>query len=72
MKVAVRVKPNARKNDVEKLDEHSFVVSVSAPPADGKANEQVIELLAEYFKKPKRSIVILRGVTGRRKVIEVS
>ena len=71
MKITVRVKPNARKNTVEKLDEKTFLVSVSVPPVDGKANEKVIDLLADFFGKPKRAITILHGSTGRNKFIEI-
>ena len=71
MKITVRVKPNARKNEVVKLDENTFVVHVSVPPVDGKANEKVIELLAEYFGKPKRGVAILHGSTGKNKLIEI-
>lgn len=71
MKISVRVKPNARKNDVKEIDENHYLVSVTAPPVDNKANEKVIELLAEYFGKPKRAITIVRGGTSREKVVEI-
>ena len=63
MKISVRVKTNARKNEVQKIDENNYLVSVSVPPVEGKANERVIELLSGYFDRPKRSIVILKGET---------
>ena len=72
MKITVRVKPNARKNAVEKLDEKTFLVHVNVPPVEGKANEKVIELLADYFGTPKRAITILRGATGRSKLVEIN
>jgi uncharacterized protein (TIGR00251 family) len=71
MKITVRVKPNARKNEVVKLDEKTFVVHVNVPPVEGKANEKVIELLANYFGTPKRGVTILRGSTGKSKLIEI-
>ncbi len=71
MKIAVRVKTNARKNLVEPTGEGRLLVSVSVPPIEGKANEKVIELLAEYFGKSKRNITILRGATSKEKLIEV-
>ncbi len=71
MKITVRVKPNSRKNEVQKIAENQFVVSVTAPPVEGKANEKVIELLAEHFRKPKRSVTIVRGKTAREKIIEI-
>jgi len=71
MRIRVRVKANARKNEVQRLDENQLLVSVTSPPAEGKANEKVIELLAEYFDRPKRCITILRGKASRDKIVEV-
>jgi uncharacterized protein (TIGR00251 family) len=71
MKITIRVKPNARKNDVKQIDAGNYIVSVTAPPVEGKANEKVIEVLAEYFGKPKRCFTILRGETGKNKVVEI-
>ena len=71
MKIAVRVKANARRNEVQRLAERSYLVTVSAPPVDGKANEKVIELLAEHFGKPKRCFTILRGETSKEKLIDI-
>jgi hypothetical protein len=71
MKITIRVKPNARKNEVKQIDTRNYIVSVTAPPVEGKANEKVIEVLAEYFGKPKRCVILLRGETGKIKVIEI-
>ena len=71
MKISVRVRTNARKNEVQQLDETRFLVSVTASPVEGKANEKVIEALAEYFHKPKRSITIVRGRATREKIVEI-
>lgn len=71
MRIRVRVKANARKNEVKRLDENHLLISVTAPPVEGKANEKVIELLAEYFDRPKRCITILRGKASRDKIVEV-
>ncbi|MBI1807713.1 MAG: DUF167 domain-containing protein [Ignavibacteria bacterium] len=72
MKISVRVKTNARKNEVTRLEENKFFVSVAVPPVEGKANEKVIELLAEYFGKPKRALTIVHGLSSRDKVVEVN
>jgi len=71
MRIAVRVKANARRNEVRRLEENRYLVAVSAPPVDGKANEMVLELLAEHFGIPKRCFTILRGTTAKEKLIDV-
>lgn len=71
MKIWITVKPQAKKSEVKKLSEGEYAVSVTAPAREGKANEAVIELLADYFSVPKSSIRILRGQTARRKLVDI-
>ena len=71
MKYSVRVRANARKNEIKKTGERSFDISVKAPPVDGKANEQVIALIAEFLGTRKSSVTIIRGLTSKKKVVEV-
>ena len=71
MRISIRVKTNARKNEVTKLEDGKFLVSVAVSPIEGKANKKVVELLAEYFDKPKRAISIIRGLSSRDKVVEI-
>ncbi len=71
MKISVRVKPNARKNEVKELEKNNFLVSVTAPAIDGRANEKLIEVLAEHFGTPKRCVTILRSETSKNKIVEI-
>ncbi len=72
MKIAVRVKPNAKTVSVEKTAENAYIVRVKAPAKEGKANEAVVEALSEYFARPKSRITILLGQAGKNKVVEIS
>ena len=71
MKIRVKVKANARGNDVKKIGEDYYEVRVTVPPEKGKANERVIELLSGYFGIPKSNINIKRGSKSREKIIEL-
>jgi uncharacterized protein (TIGR00251 family) len=70
-KLWVTVKPQSKKSEVKKISAGEYAVSVNAPAREGKANEAVIELLADYFSIPKSTIRIVRGQTVRRKLIEI-
>jgi len=70
MRINLLVKPNSRKEGVEKMPDGSFRVSVRAPAHEGLANEAVIALLADYFKSQKSKIQIVRGLRGKKKIIE--
>ena len=65
------MKPNSRTEEVSQ-EGHSFIVRVREPPREGKANQAVIKLLAEYFRVPKSQVRILSGLRSRNKVIEVA
>ena len=70
-KYSVVVKPRSKSEGVSSLEDGSIVVRVNAPPVDGKANERVIELLADHFGVPQRNIRIAVGEGNRKKIIEV-
>jgi len=72
MKIFIRVKPNARKEEVVKLEANRYVVSVPAPPIEGRANEKLLEILADYFSLPKQRVRIVSGHKARTKVVEIS
>jgi hypothetical protein len=72
VKISVKVKPNAKTVLVEKTGDGAYTVRVKAPAKEGKANNAVIEALSEYFARPKSRITILRGQTGKNKVVEIS
>lgn len=72
VRVPVKVKPNAKAERVEVQPDGSLLVFVNAPPVDGKANEAVVRAVAAHFEVPRSSVEIVRGVTGRQKLLEVT
>ena len=71
MRIQVKVIPNSKEAKVEKEGEGVLRVRVDAPTKEGKANKRLIELLAEYFSKPKSSVRIVKGLSSRNKVVEI-
>jgi uncharacterized protein len=73
---ALRVQPRSSRNAIVgtiaagTLGE-AIKLAITAPPVDGKANQAVIEFLAELFRVAKSSIAIVSGETGRNKLIAV-
>ena len=72
MKILVSVKPNSRQEKVEQLTATEYLVRVNAPPTEGRANERVIELLAEFFNCPKSSIELIAGAKAKKKVLKIN
>ena len=71
MKLEIIVKPNAKKENVEKISENSYRVSVKAPPKEDKANVAVIAALADFFDVPKSHIHIVLGARNKKKVVKI-
>jgi len=71
MKISVQVKTNSKVESVDRLPDGSYLVRVHVPPVDGKANERIVELLADYFDSPKGRIEIVSGFKGKNKIFEV-
>ncbi len=69
MKINIRVTPNSSKNRI--VDGDPIRVYVTTVPEDGRANRAVAELLAKHYGVPKSRIKIIRGDTGRDKLIEI-
>lgn len=74
--ISIRVTPRSAKPGIGewKVDPggRSFLeVRVSAAPADGAANEEVIKSLAKALGLPKSSLIIVSGQTARLKRIEL-
>jgi hypothetical protein len=68
--LTVKVQPRSSRKGLTVIGD-VLKVSLTAPPADGAANEQLIELLSEELGIRKSAIRILRGISSRNKLIEV-
>ena len=70
--LSVRVHPGARKNDVAGLHAGAVKISLTAPPVDGRANDALVEFLAERLRIPRARISIIGGMTNRMKVLRIT
>ncbi|MEM4240053.1 MAG: DUF167 domain-containing protein [Candidatus Woesearchaeota archaeon] len=68
-RLQVRVKPNARKNDVLSQEGSTMTVAVAAPPEKGKANLELIRFLS---KKLKKQVRIVSGFGNSSKILEIT
>ncbi len=70
-RIVVRAKPNARRQAFTLQDDGTWLAELRSAPVDGKANAELIALVAEHFGCPKRNVVIRRGAGSRHKELEV-
>ena len=71
MKLFITAKPNAHQERIEQVNATHFVVSVTEPPVQGKANRAIVKALANHFHVPPSAVAILHGHTSKHKTIEV-
>lgn len=77
MKIALKVTPGARKNEILGWEEdypqigRVLRVKIAAPPVEGKANKEIVAFMAKTLGIPKSAVELLHGSTGRIKLIQV-
>lgn len=67
----VKVKPNARTSAFEQQADGSWLAQLKSPPVDGKANEELIALVARHFGCRKAQVTLRSGASGRLKLLQV-
>ncbi|AFZ37876.1 UPF0235 protein yggU [Stanieria cyanosphaera PCC 7437] len=71
MKISIKVKPNSQQQKIEELADGSLIIRLKSPPRDGKANQELIEMLAKKFQVAKSQITIKAGLSSKNKLIEI-
>ena len=70
MRLEIKLVPRARKEGI--LRQAGFLkVKVMSPPADNRANRDMLMLLSEYFGIPLHDIRILSGLRSTRKLVGI-
>jgi uncharacterized protein (TIGR00251 family) len=69
---AVKVHPRAKKNAITGEIGDALKLALTAPPADGKANDACTDFFAKLLKVPRFSVTIAAGQSSRNKVIRVA
>lgn len=72
MILKVHIQPGAKRNEIVGQYGDAIKIRLKAPPVEGRANEALINFLAEKLRIPKSSITIIRGHTSRQKVLSIA
>lgn len=67
----VRVQPRASKEEVAGVMGGALKIRLEAPAVENRANEALIEFLAQLLKTPKSAVRILSGDRSRTKRVEI-
>ena len=67
----VKVHPRARRSAVTGRLGDAWKLDLTAPPVEGKANDECVRYLAELVGVPRARVRIVMGLTSRTKVVEI-
>jgi len=71
MKLFIKAKPGAKTENIVKMSDTNFIISVKEPPVKGKANRAIRSALANYLSIAPSRLTIVSGYSSKQKVIEI-
>ena len=69
--LSLHVQPGAKRTEVVGLHGDALKIRLAAPPVDGKANECLLEYVADTLNVPKRQVTLVSGQSSRSKRVAV-
>lgn len=67
----IKVKPNARASALAEMPDGTWLAQIKSPPIDGKANEELVTLVAQHFDLRKSQVSVKSGASGRMKLVKI-
>ncbi len=68
----VRVQPRASRDALCGERNGALLVRLTAPPVEGRANEALVRLLGKALGVPPSAVQVVKGGSGRDKVVAVA
>ena len=68
----MRVQPRSSREAIGGTREGALVVRLTAPPVEGQANVALARLLGKVLGVPPSAVTLVRGSTGRDKLLRVA
>ena len=69
--LSLHVQPGAKKTEMVGPHGDALKIRLVAPPVDGKANECLLEYVADTLNIPKRQVTLVSGLSSRSKRVVV-
>jgi len=70
-RLRLRIVPNAKRSEVVGPHGDALKLKIAAPALEGRANEELVEFLAEKLSLPRRSVTLVSGEKSRDKVVAI-
>ena len=69
--IRVKVTPRARVSSLTQAPDGTWIAKIKSPPVDGKANAELVALVAEHFRCGRSAVSIKSGASGRMKLVRI-
>jgi hypothetical protein len=70
--ISVQAKPRSPVSELQQLPTGTWVARLVSPPVDGKANAELVGLVARHFGCAKSAVSVLSGASGRSKLVRIT
>ena len=70
--ITVRAKPRSSVSSLEAEASGIWIARLRSSPVDGKANVELIGLVAKHFGCPRSSVAVISGTSARLKLVRIS
>ncbi len=70
MRILVKVIPKSSHSDI-KIDGNVIKVWLHSPPNEGRANQELVRMLAKKFSIAKSRVEILSGFASKNKLVDI-
>lgn len=72
MILQIKVNPRSRTSELVQSPDGTWRANLKSPPVDGKANAELIDLVAVHIRCRKAAISIRSGASARVKLVEIA
>jgi uncharacterized protein (TIGR00251 family) len=69
--ITIKVQPRSSRPEVVGVVDNALKVKLKSPPVEGKANKELLEVLADYFGVKKYQLEITSGHKSKNKVVKI-
>jgi len=70
--LTLHVQPGAKRSEISGLHGDALKIRLAAPPVEGKANDALLKLVANWFAVPMRQVELKQGGQSRHKVVAIT
>lgn len=68
----IKVEPRSSRSGVVGPYGEALKVKLTSPPVEGKANKELVEVLAKEFGIPKKDVEIISGQSSKNKTVRLT